>query len=247
MIDFHCHLDLYENSIKMLPVVADKNNFTLVVTTSPRAWQLTSQLFVGYENIQVAVGLHPEIVERKYKERSLLLEAIPKVRFVGEIGIDGSEKYKETLSLQESIFTDTIITCQETGGKILSIHSKNAATSVLSLLEKYNENCIPFLHWFSGTLKELDYANELGCWFSVNPMMSNSAKGRSIIKKIPIDKLLPESDGPFTTLGSKILMPWDAIRISDTLEELWEIPKERVYEQLQQNLMNLLDTCRIKL
>ena len=120
MIDFHCHLDLYENSIKMLPVVADKNIFTLVVTTSPRAWQLTSQLFVGYENIHVAVGLHPEIVERKYKECSLLLEAIPKVRFVGEIGIDGSEKYKETLSLQESIFTDTIIKCQETGGKILN-------------------------------------------------------------------------------------------------------------------------------
>ena len=134
MIDFHCHLDLYENSIKMLPVVADKNIFTLVVTTSPRAWQLTSQLFVGYENIHVAIGLHPEIVERKYKERSLLLETIPKVRFVGEIGIDGSQKYKETLSLQESIFTDTIITCQETGGKILSIHSRNAATSVLSLL-----------------------------------------------------------------------------------------------------------------
>ena len=62
MIDFHCHLDLYENSIKMLPVVADKNIFTLVVTTSPRAWQLTSQLFVGYENIHVAIGLHPEIV-----------------------------------------------------------------------------------------------------------------------------------------------------------------------------------------
>lgn len=240
MIDFHCHLDLYENSIKMLPVVADKNIFTLVVTTSPRAWQLTSQLFVGYENIHVAVGLHPEIVERKYKERSLLLEAIPKVKFVGEIGIDGSEKYKKTLSLQESIFTDTIITCQETGGKILSIHSRNAATSVLSLLEKYNENCIPILHWFSGTMKELDHANELGCWFSVNPTMINSKKGRSLIKEIPIDKLLPESDGPFTKFRFKPLMPWDAIRIADTLEKLWGIPKECVYEQLKDNLMRLL-------
>lgn len=240
MIDFHCHLDLYENSIQMLPIVADKNIFTLVVTTSPRAWKLTSQLFAGYDNIHVALGLHPEIVERKYNERSLLLEAIPKVRFVGEIGIDGSEKYKETLSLQKSIFTDTIITCQETGGKILSIHSRNAATSVLSLLEKYNNNCIPILHWFSGTMKELDYANELGCWFSVNPVMINSAKGRSIIKKIPMDKLLPESDGPFTNINSKVLMPWEAIRISDKLEELWEIPQEDIYEQLKNNLKKLM-------
>ncbi|KAF0092546.1 MAG: TatD DNase family protein [Fusobacteria bacterium] len=241
MMDFHCHLDLYKNSIQMLPVVAKRNIFTLVVTTSPRAWQLTSQLFVGYKNIQTAVGLHPEVVEYKYKERSLLLEAIPKVRFVGEIGIDGSEKYKQTFSLQESIFTDTIITCQETGGKILSIHSRNAATRVLSILRKYNNNCIPILHWFSGTMEELEQANELGCWFSVNPTMINSARGRSIIKKIPIDKLIPESDGPFTNFGSNVIMPWEAIRISDKLCDLWEISKEHVFEQLQANQKKLLE------
>lgn len=240
MIDFHCHLDLYKNSIDMLPLVAEKNIFTLVVTTSPKAWQLTSQLFSGYENIQVAVGLHPEIVEQKSKEHSLLLDIVQKVRFVGEVGIDGSERYRDTLSLQESIFTDVLVKSQETGGKILSIHSRNAATHVISLLEKYNQNCVPVLHWFSGTMKEIRHANELGCWFSVNPMMARSKRGRSLIKEIPIDKLLPETDGPFTSFRSKPLMPWEAIRIVDTLEELWKIPKESIYEQLQDNLMRLL-------
>ncbi|MEL7569695.1 MAG: TatD family hydrolase, partial [Eubacteriaceae bacterium] len=125
MIDFHCHLDLYQNSKEMLSVVSKNNIFTLVVTTSPRAWQMTSQIFSGYENIKVAIGMHPEIISSKFNERSLLLSSIPKTRFVGEVGIDGSDKYKDTLSLQESIFTDILIKCQS-GGKILSIHSRNA-------------------------------------------------------------------------------------------------------------------------
>lgn len=65
MIDFHCHLDLYPDALKLLPIVSARNLFTLVVTTSPKAWLATSNVFAGYENIKVALGLHPEIAEQK--------------------------------------------------------------------------------------------------------------------------------------------------------------------------------------
>ena len=63
MIDFHCHLDLYPDALKLLPETARRNEFTLVVTTSPRAWLATSRVFAGYDNIKVALGMHPEIIQ----------------------------------------------------------------------------------------------------------------------------------------------------------------------------------------
>lgn len=241
MIDFHCHLDLYQNSQVLLPIVVKRNIFTLVVTTSPRAWQMTSQIFAGYDNLKVAVGLHPEIVANKANERSLLLSSIPKATFVGEVGMDGSFKYQDTMSIQESIFTETLIECQKAGGKIISIHSRNAVSRVLSLIEKYNRDSIPVLHWFSGTLKEANYAVDLGCWFSVGPAMASGSKGRALLKVLPLNKILPETDGPFTTYRFQPIMPWDAINIADTLAEIWGITKETVYVQLQHNLKTLLD------
>ena len=97
MIDFHCHLDLYPDAVKLLPTVAARNAFTLVVTTSPRAWQATSRVFAGYDNIKVAVGMHPEVVDKKASERALLVSCISKTRFVGEVGLDGSHRYQKTM------------------------------------------------------------------------------------------------------------------------------------------------------
>ena len=128
MIDFHCHLDLYPDALNLLPIVAERNLFTLVVTTSPRAWQATSRVFAGYDNIKVALGLHPEIVEKKASERSLLVSCISKTKFVGEIGLDGSRIYQETMPLQEAIFIEALEECERCGGKVLSIHSRNAAS-----------------------------------------------------------------------------------------------------------------------
>lgn len=245
MIDFHCHLDLYPNALTLLPMVASRNLFTLVVTTSPRAWQATSQVFKGYKNVAIAVGLHPEIVGRKAGEREFLLSCISKAKFVGEIGLDGSPRYKETMPMQESILSEVLIECERMGGKILSIHSRNSAGRVLDLVEKYRQNSIPVLHWFSGTMTEARRAKALGCWFSIGPAMLRGAKGRALLQELPKDRILPETDGPFATNRSTPLMPWEAITIADTLADSWKTSKENVIFQLKQNLSTLIDGNRI--
>lgn len=241
MIDFHCHLDLYPDARKLLHAVGKRNIFTLVVTTSPRAWRATSQVFAGYDNIKVAVGLHPEIVDKKTGERDLLASYISKTKFVGEVGIDGSQRYEKTLPLQESIFEQVLIECEEVGGRILSIHSRNAANRVLNLLEKHCRKSTPVLHWFSGTLQETRRAKEFGCWFSVGPAMLRGAKGREILQAVPVDRILPETDGPFTTNHSVPLMPWEAISITKTISPLWGMPEEGVISQIKSNLLALID------
>ncbi|MBA3072933.1 MAG: hydrolase TatD [Anaerolineae bacterium] len=242
MIDFHCHLDLYPDALKLLPKVSERNLFTLVVTTSPRAWQATSRVFAGYKNIQVALGMHPEIVGKKASERELLVSSISQARFIGEVGLDGSTHHEDTTALQESILKDVLSECDRVGGRILSIHSRNATSRVLNLLEKHCHVSIPVMHWFSGTALEARHAVAMGCWFSVGPAMLRSAKGIAILDELPPDRVLPETDGPFTTNYSSPLMPWEAMNITEVVASTWGTTQEGVFSQVKQNLTTLLST-----
>jgi TatD DNase family protein len=241
MIDFHCHLDLYPDAMRLLPTVAERNVFTLVVTTSPRAWKATSRMFAGYDNIKVAVGLHPEVIAKKASEHALMISCISSTRYVGEVGLDGSLRYRETMPLQESILNEVLTESERVGGKILSIHSKNAASRVLDFVERHCRKSTPVLHWFSGTTEEARRAVALGCWFSIGPTMVSSAKGHALLRELPMEKILPETDGPFVTNRHAPLMPWEAIRISDTLEPLWGMTKDGIYLQMKRNLSALID------
>lgn len=235
MIDFHCHLDLYEDAVKLLPIVAAKNIFTLVNTTSPRAWQKTSLVFSNYSNIKVALGLHPEIVDKKAQERELMMSSIAKAQFIGEVGIDGSNKYKATISLQESIFNEILVEAERQNGKIISIHSRYAVSKVLDAIErKCNRNTI-VLHWFTGDKYEARRAVSLGCWFSVGPAMLNR-NNEMLLYELPIDRILPETDGPFATINNRTLMPWESINIGLTLAPLWKVSYDDFCNQMKRNL-----------
>ncbi len=240
MIDLHCHLDLYPDALNLLPEVARKNLFTLVVTTSPRAWQATSRVFVGYDNIKVGLGLHPEIAERKQNERLLLVSLIKQAEFIGEIGLDGSPRFRKSLPLQEDILHEVLSECEHQGGKIISLHSRGSVTRVLNLLEKYPMAGKAILHWFSGNTKELYRAIDLGCWFSVGPAMLTSEKGYNLLCRMPINRVLPETDGPFATIKSAPLMPWEAINIAYELEKIWGKSIQDINLQIKQNLVDLL-------
>lgn len=241
MIDFHCHLDLYPDALKLLPIVAERNIFTLAVTTSPRAWQATKRMFANYENIEVAVGLHPEVAAKKAGERALLVSSISKARIVGEVGLDGSPMHQGTMPLQELILREVLIECERVGGKILSIHSRNSSSRVLDLVEQHCRMSTPVLHWFSGSLQETRRAVALGCWFSVGPAMLRGAKGRAILQELPVDRVLPETDGPFTKNGSFPFMPWEAIDIVNVAAPLWGLKEDEACLQMKRNLSVLME------
>ena len=121
-MDLHCHLDLYPNALELAYKVNKQCEFTLLVTTSPKAWLETSKKMKDFSNIKVALGLHPEIAHLKYDELSLFLDSIKNTRFIGEIGLDGSPKYTDTFELQIQIFDKVMAECNFQGNKIISIH-----------------------------------------------------------------------------------------------------------------------------
>lgn len=239
MIDLHTHLDLYPNARVHLPKVNKMNKFTLAVTTSPRAWIATTKIFAPYENIKVALGLHPEIAEKKQNELDLLLDSISQSKFIGEIGIDGSSRFSKSITLQESIFEKAIQKCEKIGGRVISIHSRGAATRVLSILERYPSVGTVILHWFSGTPKELEKAISMNCWFSIGPLMFRSKNGQLLASKMPKTRVLPESDGPFASENNQPIMPWDAMKITQQLSKIWKFSVEEADKQILNNF-NLL-------
>lgn len=247
MIDFHNHLDLYPDALNLLPQVARRNIFTLVVSTSPRAWLATSKMFARYPQIKVALGLHPEIAVAKAAERGLLVSLVAQAEFIGEIGLDGSPRFKASLLLQRQILDDVLAECERVGGKVMSLHSRGAVDQVLDALAAHPKAGIPVLHWFSGTKKQLGRAVGQDVWFSVGPSMLASEKGRELVALMPPARVLPETDGPFARQPDGTpWFPWDTDRVTQSLSDLWAKNLDEVQDQLILNLQTIISTANTK-
>jgi TatD DNase family protein len=221
--------------------LVDKPGFILSVTTTPLAWQGTSELVKEASCVFMAAGLHPELVAERRHEVDQLIGLIPSTKFIGEIGIDGSPRHRRSLPVQIEIFSRVLEACDAHGGRILSVHSRGASKEVLGALKAERGRSTPILHWFTGTVSQAKAAADAGCWFSVGPPMLQSAKGQAVVRAIPRDRVLTETDGPFTTYGQNHLMPWDACRAEKSLAKLWSITPAECRAQLVSNLRALID------
>jgi TatD DNase family protein len=210
--------------------------YTLAVTTTPRSWERNNMLAKSTKYVRAALGLHPQVVGKFHYEVNALCDLIPETRYVGEIGLDGSPEYAESFSLQKSILDKILLSCAANGGRIISLHSRNATSEVLDMFEKHKKSGTPILHWFSGNLKELERAIRLGCWFSVGPTMLNSKKGMELAANMPHDRLLTETDGPFTQQKGKPYMPWDVGIAVEKLGFIWKQNATQVQSQIAANL-----------
>lgn len=197
--DLHCHLDLLPSMREFAKDAKESNINILAVTTTPKAYEKEIAYFNSYENIKIALGLHPQLVSERYNELDLVEKYIEDAAYIGEIGLDYNRQFYSSKNKQIDVFENLIKWCSSKGGKVISIHSVHADKNVLDILEKYdctkNNKCI--LHWFSGSLSQLRRAVEMECYFSINEMMMQSLNGRKLISNIPIDKVLVESDAPF--------------------------------------------------
>ena len=239
MIDFHCHLDLYPDPAAIVAECQARNLYVLSVTTTPAAFDGTRALSAGSTRIRTAVGLHPQLVAERKNELPLLLKLIAEARYVGEIGLDGSAEYSSSLADQAQVFEAVLRGCSNAGGRILSIHSRGAAKLVLDTLSRWPRAGTPVLHWFSGTERELLRAIDLGCWFSVGPAMLMSQKGIRLVQRMPPERILTESDGPFAKVQGRPAVPWDVRDAVHALAKVWSLSNEATQQALLANLRGL--------
>lgn len=239
MIDFHCHLDLYPDPKAVAEICAQRGIYLLSVTTTPSAWTGTSALAEGKSRIRTALGLHPQVAHLRKFELELFERLIDHTDYVGEVGLDGAPDFKQHWADQTEVFDRVLEVCASVGGKVLSLHSRRASREVLDRLRAHPRAGTPILHWFTGTNKEADLARDMGCWFSVGPAMLRSAKGRALVARMPRDRVLTESDGPFVQVSGKSIMPWEVDQCVPELAELWSIEPTNARSLLADNLARL--------
>lgn len=240
MIDMHCHLDLYPDPFFVAKQCDQKSLYILSVTTTPSAWQGTSKLANQKNRISTALGLHPQLAHERHHELELFDSLLPNTKYVGEIGLDGGRGYIDHMSVQLHVFKHILRRVTEHGGRIMSIHSRGAAKSVLDELE--NADGIPILHWFTGGKRDLQRAIDMGCWFSVGPAMLGTKKGQNLVSIMPRDRVLTESDGPFAKINNHPIMPWDTYIAITQLSNIWKEPEDEIKIRLLHNLKYLVSS-----
>lgn len=197
VFDMHCHVDLINPMEKFCSDAQAHDISLLAVTTTPKAYDIELHMLRNYPSIHVALGLHPQLASERKHELSIFDKHISSSKFIGEVGLDFSKRFYHYKKDQLDTFEHIIQSCEHS--KTISIHGVFADKQVLDILERYRtaEHNMCILHWYSGSLAQLDRAIELGCFFSINERMLFSPNGVRIIQRIPISQMLLESDAPF--------------------------------------------------
>lgn len=242
LVDFHCHLDLYPDHAVAVRDADVAGVFTLAVTTTPRAWPRNHELAQCTKHVRAALGLHPQLVQERESELELWGRHLAETRYVGEVGLDAGPRFFKSLNAQKRVFQHVLQRCAEAGGKIISVHSVRSAKAVLDLVETHlpPERGKIVLHWFTGTKSEAKRALEMGCYFSINAGMLGNKKHAPMVQAIPLDRMLTETDGPFTRSGDRPSQPSDVATVVEALGRLHGLPASGVASLIRDNLQALL-------
>jgi TatD DNase family protein len=219
-LDTHCHIDLYPDPAGVVREMASRRCRGIAVTNAPFVFSHTKKLVAACPGLEPALGLHPELAVERSGELDLFRALLPQTRFVGEVGLDYVTRDQQVRALQRRIFGDILAACAEAGDKILTIHSRRAVSDVITAIgDKFRGRAI--LHWFSGTLKELDRAQSFGFCFSVNPSMTGNKSGQALIRQMDSSRVLTETDGPFLQVRGVAAKPWQVTECHSFLASLW--------------------------
>ena len=241
-VDLHCHLDLYPDFVSAVQDAERAGIYTLAVTTTPKAWPRNREVTQGTRYVRAALGLHPQLVHERGDEISLWDQYLTETRYVGEVGIDASPRYYHSLDQQKEVFHHVLQRCALDGNNVLSVHSVHSAKLVLDLIEEHlpPPKGTVILHWFSGSSSEARRATELGCYFSINSQMLSNERGRRLVAGLGADRILTETDGPFTQMNERVACPSD---IGQTVQEIAEGRRSSAQEiknHIARNLKGLL-------
>jgi TatD DNase family protein len=239
LVDAHFHLDLFPNPAAIAREIEAARIHTIAVTNTPSVFFHTRALAEGRRFLHPAVGLHPQLVAARAGELGSMWPLLEETRFVGEVGLDYVTKDENDRRLQRDVFTRILERCATLGNKIVTVHSRRSARDVIAAVG----NAFPgkvILHWFSGTAAELDQAVSKGLYFSVNPAMTLSRSGQTLIARIPRERMLTETDGPFVETAGQPAQPGEVIRVIDYLAGLWSVPHAIAREKVAENFSRLI-------
>ena len=172
------------------------------ITTLERAVELAEQ----YDSIYFSVGIHPYDKEQYDEEALERYINHPKCVAVGECGLDyfrlegSDEEIAEDKAVQKEVFIAQIALAKRYK-KPLIIHIRNASHDSKVILQEHNAGEVGgVLHCYNADDELLSLANE-NFYFGIGGVLTfkNAKKLVNVLSKIPLEKLIIETDGPYLT------------------------------------------------
>ncbi|BFT30532.1 YchF/TatD family DNA exonuclease [Alteromonas sp. D210916BOD_24] len=203
-VDSHCHLDRLKQGPEALGETlqfarARGVEHFLCVCVSVNDYDAMLETVEQYDDVSVSCGVHPLHQDEACSYEELLAKASrDEVVAIGETGLDYFYS-PESKDVQLTSFIDHIKVANETK-KPLIIHTRDAREDTINLLREHKaEHTIGVLHCFTESLEMAQEAIELGFYISISGIVTfNSADElREVVKAIPLDRLLIETDSPW--------------------------------------------------
>lgn len=205
--DSHAHLDdtRFDTDREMILARAKEQGLELIVNVGYDLESSRNSVKLAREHdfIYAAVGIHPHdalTANEETLKQIREMAAEPKVVAIGEIGLD----YYRDLSprdAQQKAFREQIAMARELNKPII-IHDRDAHGDIMEILKEE----APFqaggvLHCFSGSWEMAKECLKLNFYISIaGPVtFSNAGKLKEIAEKVPLDRLLIETDSPYLT------------------------------------------------
>lgn len=248
LYDMHCHVGSLANANEFARQ-ADRLGITLLNVTVSPADAAACERLANHSNVYRACGLHPwwianGVCDEQDAARAAALCAAS--RYVGEIGLDFAGDRAASAHRQLAAFEQIVQACAESPveKRLLSIHAVRSASCVMDTLQRFNLMCNAacIFHWFSGTSDELARARSMGCYFSINPRMLATKRGREYARQIPLDRILLETDAPaeFGTRGDAAAHARTLLGMLDTLGEIRSESRGFITERIERTSEELL-------
>ncbi len=252
IVDTHCHLDdpRYQEDIQSVLDRAHSQGVEkfIIPGADPETLSRAVELAEKYDSIYFAVGVHPYDAKQYDRAELLPYAAHPKCVAIGECGLDYYRLPEDRAAidaekeLQKEVFIDQIVWAKELG-KPLIVHIREASLDSMSLLEKYAGEKGGVLHCYNANEELLKLASK-NFYYGIGGVLTfkNAKKLINVYPKIPLNRLLIETDAPYLTphpYRGERNEPLYTTFIADKMGELSAIERDEIERITTENTYKL--------
>ena len=250
LVDSHCHLDFED--LGDINAVMDRARaagvgICLSISTEMKTFPAVRAVAERYPDVWCSVGVHPHEAEKEplADAAPLLAEAgHAKVVGIGETGLDYYYEHAPRAAQQEN-FRIHIAAGRQMGLPVI-VHTRDADDDTIAILEdEMGKGAFTgLIHCFTGTQRLADAALALGLSISVSGIATfkNTQALRDVIKSVPLDRLLVETDAPFLApmpLRGKTNEPAFVVHTARMLAELKGVSESELAAITTANFLRL--------
>jgi TatD DNase family protein len=251
LVDSHCHLDFPEFAPQLDAVVARAQDagvgVCVTIGTRLSGFARVHEIAGRFPNVYCSVGVHPHDAENEPLDGAApLLERakLAKVVGIGETGLDYYYEHAPRAA-QIANFRAHIAAARETKLPLI-VHTRDADDDTISVLrEEMDKGAFTgVIHCFTGTRRLAEASLALGFYISASGIATfkKSDELRAVLRDVPIERLLVETDAPFLApmpLRGKTNEPSFVVHTAAAMAALKGVTPEQLAQTTTDNFFRL--------